>query len=70
MGKKETRNIDRLHISYLVIQDFYRIRGKEKNFDIYKKDGVWLNVYEPGLSRDILQLVGMAIDEAENKTGA
>lgn len=64
-GELQIRGVDRMHISYVEIKDFYRIPGKARNYDIYKKDGVWCNVLETGLSTELLELVGMAIEEAE-----
>lgn len=64
-GKAETRKVDRMHISYYEIKDFYRIPGKQLNYDIYKKDGVWYNMLRNGLSEDLLKLIGNAIDAAE-----
>lgn len=64
-GKLEKRTIWKMHVSYIDIIDFYRIPGKKLNYDIYKKDGVWLNVDKTGLSEELLQLVGRAIEEAE-----
>ena len=64
-GKVETRVIYRMKVSYLPIQDFYRIPGKERNYDIYKLDGVWFSVLKNGLRDELVKLVGNAIDEAE-----
>lgn len=64
-GKIEKRVIDKMHIDYYDIKDFYRICGKKTNFDVYKVEGVWYNKLEPGLSPEVLELVGRAIDEAE-----
>jgi len=64
-GQFEKRTIWKMHISFIPIADFYRIKGKRINYDIYKLDGVWRNVDKTGLSDDILQLVGNAIDEVE-----
>lgn len=64
----ETRKIYWMHISfYQDVKEFYRIPGKKVNFDVYKVDGVWVNKIEPGLNHDLLQLVGEAIERAENK---
>lgn len=64
-GKSETRKVDRMHISYYKIKDFYRIPSNRLNYDIYKKDGIWCNMLKNGLSEDLLQLLGNAIDVAE-----
>lgn len=64
-GKTETRHIDKMHIEAYHVQDFYRIRGKLKNFDVYEKDGIWKNMLPTGLAFELLQIVGEAIKEAE-----
>lgn len=64
-GKTEKRTIWKMHVSYIPIADFYRIKGKRINYDIYKLDGVWCNVDKTGLSDELLQLVGNAIDEVK-----
>lgn len=67
-GELQIRGVDRMHISYVEIKDFYRIPGKKLNYDIYKKDGVWCNVLKTGLSKELLELVGRAIEEVEKVT--